>query len=35
MVEAGQATVASFGGALERTLAAIDPYLVQIRLERH
>lgn len=35
MIEAGQATVESFGGALERTLAAIDPYLVQIRLERH
>ncbi|MFT0859571.1 3-deoxy-D-manno-octulosonic acid transferase [Ancylobacter sp. G4_0304] len=34
MVVAGQATIASFGGALERTLAAIDPYLVQIRLER-
>ncbi|MCK0206987.1 3-deoxy-D-manno-octulosonic acid transferase [Starkeya koreensis] len=35
MVGAGQTTVESFGGALERTLAAIDPYLVQIRLERH
>lgn len=35
MVDAGQATIAGFGGALERTLAAIDPYLVQIRLERH
>ncbi|MCS0502298.1 3-deoxy-D-manno-octulosonic acid transferase [Ancylobacter mangrovi] len=35
MIEAGKTTVASFGGALERTLAAIDPYLVQIRLERH
>lgn len=35
MVAAGQATIESFGGALERTLAAIDPYLVQIRLERH
>jgi hypothetical protein len=22
------------GGALERTLAALDPYLMQIRLER-
>jgi len=35
MIEAGQATVARLGGALERTLAAIDPYLVQIRLQRH
>ncbi|MCJ8143462.1 3-deoxy-D-manno-octulosonic acid transferase [Ancylobacter sp. A5.8] len=35
MSAAGQATIASYGGALERTLAAIDPYLVQIRLERH
>lgn len=35
MIAAGQATVESFGGALERTLGAIDPYLVQIRLERH
>ncbi len=34
MVRAGQATIHSFGGALERTLLAIDPYLVQIRLER-
>jgi len=35
MIEAGQQTIATFGGALDRTLAAIDPYLVQIRLERH
>ncbi|QFR34100.1 3-deoxy-D-manno-octulosonic acid transferase [Ancylobacter sp. TS-1] len=35
MIAAGQSTIESFGGALERTLAAIDPYLVQIRLERH
>ncbi|MBB3770797.1 3-deoxy-D-manno-octulosonic-acid transferase [Angulomicrobium tetraedrale] len=34
MVEAAQATIESFGGALDRSLAAIDPYLVQIRLER-
>ncbi|WP_029351365.1 3-deoxy-D-manno-octulosonic acid transferase [Bosea sp. 117] len=34
MVGAAQATIDSFSGALERTLAAIDPYLVQIRLER-
>lgn len=35
MIEAGQTTISTFGGALDRTLAAIDPYLVQIRLERH
>ncbi|WP_018388553.1 3-deoxy-D-manno-octulosonic acid transferase [Ancylobacter sp. FA202] len=35
MVAAAQVTVESFGGALERTLGAIDPYLVQIQLERH
>lgn len=35
MIAAAQVTVDSFGGALERTLGAIDPYLVQIRLERH
>lgn len=35
MVAAAQATIGSLGGALDRTLAAIDPYLVQIRLERH
>ena len=35
MIEAGQQTIGTFGGALDRTLAAIDPYLVQIRLERH
>lgn len=34
MVEAGQITVDRLGGALERTLVAIGPYLVQIRLER-
>ncbi|MCB4769907.1 3-deoxy-D-manno-octulosonic acid transferase [Ancylobacter sp. Lp-2] len=32
---AAQATIATLGGALERTLTALDPYLVQIRLERH
>lgn len=35
MIAAAQVTVESFGGALERTLGAIDPYLVQIQLERH
>jgi 3-deoxy-D-manno-octulosonic-acid transferase len=32
-VAAGQKTVAALGGALERTVAALDPYLVQLRLE--
>jgi len=32
-VAAGQKTVAALGGALEKTLAALDPYLVQLRLE--
>jgi 3-deoxy-D-manno-octulosonic-acid transferase len=31
---AGRETVTRLGGALERTLAALDPYLMQIRLER-
>jgi 3-deoxy-D-manno-octulosonic-acid transferase len=35
MVAAAQATITSLSGALDRTLAAIDPYLVQIRLEKH
>jgi 3-deoxy-D-manno-octulosonic-acid transferase len=34
VVGAAQQTVTALGGALERTLAAIDPYLMQIRLER-
>jgi 3-deoxy-D-manno-octulosonic-acid transferase len=34
VVEAARETVATLGGALERTLAALDPYLMQIRLER-
>jgi 3-deoxy-D-manno-octulosonic-acid transferase len=33
-VAAARQTVAALGGALERTLAALDPYLMQIRLER-
>ncbi len=33
VVAAAQKTVAALGGALERTLAALDPYLVQLRLE--
>lgn len=32
-VAAARATVASLGGALGRTLAAIEPYLMQLRLE--
>ena len=27
-------TVERLGGALERTLAALDPYLMQLRLEQ-
>jgi 3-deoxy-D-manno-octulosonic-acid transferase len=33
VVAAGQKTVAALGGALERTLHALDPYLIQARLE--
>ncbi len=33
VVTAGKKTVESLSGALERTLAALDPYLVQIHLE--
>jgi len=35
VVAAAQKTVAALGGALDRTLAALDPYLVQLRLEHH
>jgi 3-deoxy-D-manno-octulosonic-acid transferase len=31
--EAGQKTVARLGGALNRTMAALEPYLLQLRLE--
>jgi 3-deoxy-D-manno-octulosonic-acid transferase len=34
VVEAAKETVATLGGALDRTLAALEPYLMQIRLER-
>jgi 3-deoxy-D-manno-octulosonic-acid transferase len=34
VVAAARKTVATLSGALERTLAALDPYLMQIRLER-
>jgi 3-deoxy-D-manno-octulosonic-acid transferase len=33
VVAAARATVASLGGGLDRTLAALDPYFMQIRLE--
>jgi 3-deoxy-D-manno-octulosonic-acid transferase len=31
---AGRETVATLGGGLDRTIAALEPYLMQIRLER-
>jgi 3-deoxy-D-manno-octulosonic-acid transferase len=34
VAQAGAKTVEQLGGALERTLAAIDPYLMQLRLEQ-
>jgi 3-deoxy-D-manno-octulosonic-acid transferase len=34
VVAAARETVTTLGGALERTLAALEPYLMQIRLER-
>ena len=34
VVAAARTTVTALGGALERTVAALDPYLMQIRLER-
>lgn len=33
-VDAGQRVVDQLGGALERTLGALEPYLLQLRLER-
>ena len=35
VVTAAKETVATLGGGLDRTLAALEPYLMQIRLERH
>jgi 3-deoxy-D-manno-octulosonic-acid transferase len=32
-IAAARETVAKLGGGLERTLAALEPYLMQIRLE--
>ncbi len=34
VVAAARATLSDLGGALDRTLAALDPYLMQTRLER-
>lgn len=34
MVAAGAEVVAQLGGALERTLSALEPYLLQLRIER-
>jgi len=34
VIAAARETVTTLGGALERTLAALEPYLMQIRLER-
>jgi 3-deoxy-D-manno-octulosonic-acid transferase len=34
VVAAARETVATLGGGLERTIAALEPYLMQIRLER-
>jgi len=34
VADAALATVGSLGGALERTLAALEPYLMQLRLEQ-
>jgi 3-deoxy-D-manno-octulosonic-acid transferase len=34
VVRTARETVAALGGGLERTLAALEPYLMQIRLER-
>jgi 3-deoxy-D-manno-octulosonic-acid transferase len=33
LVAAGERVVEQLGGALERTLAALEPYLLQVRLE--
>jgi 3-deoxy-D-manno-octulosonic-acid transferase len=34
LAEAGRRTVEGLGGALERTLSALDPYLMQLKLQR-
>jgi 3-deoxy-D-manno-octulosonic-acid transferase len=33
-VDAGAAVVEELGGALDRSLAALEPYLMQLRIER-
>ncbi len=35
LIDSGQKTVSRLSGALDRTLAAIEPYLMQLRLEHH
>jgi 3-deoxy-D-manno-octulosonic-acid transferase len=35
VADAGKATAGKLGGALERTLSALEPYLVRLRLEQH
>jgi 3-deoxy-D-manno-octulosonic-acid transferase len=34
VVASARQTIAGLSGALDRTLAALDPYLMQLRLER-
>jgi hypothetical protein len=34
VADAGKITAAKLGGALERTLAALEPYFVRLRLEQ-
>ena len=34
LADAGSVTVGKLGGALERTMAALEPYLMQLRLEQ-
>ena len=34
VADAASGTVGKLGGALKRTLAALDPYLMQLRLEQ-
>jgi 3-deoxy-D-manno-octulosonic-acid transferase len=34
VADAAAATIEKLGGALDRTLAALEPYLMQLRLEQ-
>jgi 3-deoxy-D-manno-octulosonic-acid transferase len=34
LADAGEVTVGKLGGALERTMVALEPYLMQLRLEQ-